>query len=69
MICHRGRQCTTTFDTGNAVEYGSKSTPNLDTESALIVDKAELPTAGMIDSQSIKTTEKKGRYMALTEVN
>ena len=32
-------------------------------------DKAELPTAGMIDSQSIKTTEKKGRYTALTEVN
>lgn len=30
------------------------------------VDKNELPSAGMIDSQSVKTTEKKGRSTVLT---
>lgn len=33
------------------------------------LDKAELATAGMIDSQSVKTTEKKGRSTALTAAN
>jgi transposase len=33
------------------------------------VEKADNPTAGMIDSQSVKTTEKRGRFMAMTEAS
>lgn len=33
------------------------------------VEKADNPTAGIIDSQSVKTAEKRGRCMAMTGVN
>jgi transposase len=33
------------------------------------VNKKEAPTAGIIDSQSVKTAEKKGRYMVTTVEN
>ncbi len=33
------------------------------------MNKKEEPTAAIIDSQSVKTAEKKGRYMAMTVEN
>lgn len=33
-----------------------------------VIGKTEQPTAASADSQLVKTTEKRGRYMALTDV-
>ena len=62
---HRTPPCITTIAVGSAGAGERKSTAHCANSCALVVGKNALPTAAAIDSQSVKTTEKKGRSMAM----
>jgi hypothetical protein len=61
MTYHLGKPFITTFGIGSVWEYGRKSTHNLRQQVRKRLEKTDNPTAGIIDSQSVKTAEKRGK--------
>jgi hypothetical protein len=57
MTYHRGKHSITTFDIGRGWEYGKKQPRH---QVHLSQERTSDPSAGIIDSQSVKTAEKKG---------
>jgi hypothetical protein len=69
MTYHRGKQSITTFDIGNGWEYGRKFHKQLRHQVRQHLEKTDNPTAAIIDSQSVKTAEKRGKCTVTTVGN
>lgn len=68
MIYHPGKRSTTISASGVSSVW-QQVHDQLRGQVRQALDKAEQPSAGIIDSQSVKTTEKRGRSMAMTGQN
>jgi hypothetical protein len=69
MTYHLGKPYITTFGIGSVWECGRKFTHNCDNKCEKVWKKQTTQAAGIIDSQSVKTAEKRGKCTVTMAAN